>query len=99
MPQSASVQDNINMGVLHVMKESFSKADADGSGELGPDEFVKAFTGNFATLECSQARGSVQIQSRWVHPTYMQRTLFHMMLSQLRCKACACRGINDQHLC
>jgi hypothetical protein len=44
-PHSVSVQDSINMDVLHVMKDSFAKADADGSGELGPDEFVKAFSG------------------------------------------------------
>jgi hypothetical protein len=40
-----SSSDRINKDVLEKMREAFSTADKDSSGELSPEEFVQSFVG------------------------------------------------------
>ncbi len=55
-PTSNSLQNTINLDLLSSMKAVFDRADADGSGELDSDEFVKAFKGAVKCITAA-ARG------------------------------------------
>ena len=43
-------KDAINRDILQTVRQTFIDADDDGSGKLGPDEFVSAFTGEYEYL-------------------------------------------------